>query len=734
MATPEKYKHITFTPPSGARREAEYGLKLRREHGRGGTAVGIARARDLSNGVELSPSTVRRMKAYFDRHAQDQQAEGFNRGDKGWPSNGYIAAKLWGGFESGYSWAKKVVEQMNAADEKEGRSLRPYGSTHGIRPSVYVVHGPPASGKADYVASKKGDNDVVFDFNKMMSALTGGGRNDNVVSYCLDIRTLILKKALSGSSVDRTWIIATNVTDDMRKQLSDVPVQYVHVDTPKEECLRRIEGHPNEEELRKVIDKYFEDSSEQRRAPETPGVERRFLGNFSHVEKADPELLRVERRADPQTGKTKNYVVGYAARFHKDSLLLGDFVERISPDAFEIVESRQDFDGQPLQTRCLFNHSPDHLLGRFPTTMRLIVDDKGLKYECLLPESRQDLAELIERGDLRGSSFSFVVAEGGEKWTTENGRSIRVVTKIKSLLDCGPVTYPAYGDSTVAVAKRSYEQFVAAAKPKPKLPPVDVAEELRKSREFLSQRAFCKTGPGGGVDNSCGPGGGGSAKKKGGKKSSKKSDDDEKPVDPYEPTIAGNAAFGAAVGAAVGAVPGGLVGAGAGAVAGGIAGAVQGAVGKVAYKATKAINKKISDTKKSVSEKVFGKKSSGKKKASKRASEVAAETLKFMMDRAERRSGDCGRDEAGRFGSGNKCQDDEGDQSDKYEPKPDEGVFQKYGGINDGGASVEKMAEKYGAKTTAGKSDLSKKKSSGSLKSGKRLTSEMLKFLRDRLK
>jgi len=644
MATPEKYKHITFTPPSGARREAEYGLKLRREHGRGGTAVGIARARDLSNGVELSPSTVRRMKAYFDRHQKDQQGEGFNRGEKGWPSNGYIAAKLWGGFESGYSWAKKVVEQMNAADEKEGRSLRPYGSTHGMRPSVYVVHGPPASGKTSYVMQHKGDNDVIFDFDKVMSALSGlppHQKNKNLISYCTDIRALIIKKALRKPTVDKTWIITTNIGDEMKGQLSDIPVEYIHVDTPKEECLKRIEEDPDRqpvaEELREAVERYF--SSEQRSVPVLPNVERRFLGNFSHIEKADPDLLRVEKRADPNTGKPQTYVIGYAARFHKDSLLLGDFVERISPEAFEIVEKRQDSEGQPLQTRCLFNHSPDHLLGRFPTTMRLIVDDKGLKYECLLPESRHDLAELISRGDLRGSSFSFVVAEGGEKWTTENGRSIRLVTKIKSLLDCGPVTYPAYGDSTVAVAKRSYQHFVAEG-----LKKVESRSEIKERAslvkkemaEFLTERrAFCPTGPGGGTDNSCGAGGSssGSGKQTKAEKGKAKPKKDE--VDPNEPTISGSAAVGAAIGAALGAVPAGLVGAGAGAVAGGIIGAVDGAVGKVAYKAKKAINTKISDATKSVSEKVFGKKSSSKKKTSKRASEVATETLKFLRDRAK---------------------------------------------------------------------------------------------------
>ena len=430
------------------------------------------------------------MKAFFDRHQKNKSAPGWSPDEDGFPSNSRIAWAMWGS-DAGWSWAKKVVEQMNAADEKNERGLRPYGSTHGMRPRVYVVHGAPCSGKKDYVASHLGENDVVFDYDEVMAAISGRPiyqPNSNLVSYCLDIRTLILKKALKSQDIGKTWVIATRVGDDMKSMLSDVPTQYVHVDKPKGECLQRLEQdeqrQPIAEELRKVIEEYFSSENEEhRRAPlAQPGVERRFLGNFSSAERLDPELLRVEKRSDPETGRPQTYIVGYAARFHRDSLLLGDFVEQIDPGAFEIVTNRRDEDGKPLETRCLFNHDPNYLLGRFPTTMRMVVDDKGLKYECLLPEAHSGIAESIARGDLKGSSFSFVVAEGGERWATENGQSRRIVTKIKAILDCGPVTYPAYSDASVAVAKRSYEGFVGVTK-KP------VVEKRKKRLESLAKRA-----------------------------------------------------------------------------------------------------------------------------------------------------------------------------------------------------------------------------------------------------
>lgn len=114
------------TPNEAMRKEAQRGLDWRSEYGRGGTEVGIARARDISNGENLSMSTVRRMVSYFARHEVDKEAEGFRPGEDGYPSNGRIAWALWGG-DAGRSWANRQVaedegRQMAGNMEKEFRA------------------------------------------------------------------------------------------------------------------------------------------------------------------------------------------------------------------------------------------------------------------------------------------------------------------------------------------------------------------------------------------------------------------------------------------------------------------------------------------------------------------------------------------------------------------------------------------------------------------------------------
>ena len=93
---------LDLKPTESMANNAKRGLELRRKFGRGGTAVGVARARDLSNRNELSPDTVLRMYSFFSRHEVDKKGKDWNNAER--PSNGKIAWLLWGG-DSGYSWA-----------------------------------------------------------------------------------------------------------------------------------------------------------------------------------------------------------------------------------------------------------------------------------------------------------------------------------------------------------------------------------------------------------------------------------------------------------------------------------------------------------------------------------------------------------------------------------------------------------------------------------------------------
>jgi len=104
----------SFNPPAGVVSNAKRGLELRREFNRGGTAVGVARARSLSNGQGLPLETIRRMVSYFARHEVDKKGKDWGNASN--PSAGYIAWLLWGG-DAGKTWADSISEREKKKDK-----------------------------------------------------------------------------------------------------------------------------------------------------------------------------------------------------------------------------------------------------------------------------------------------------------------------------------------------------------------------------------------------------------------------------------------------------------------------------------------------------------------------------------------------------------------------------------------------------------------------------------------
>jgi hypothetical protein len=107
---------INTKPTQEMADEAAQGLEWREEFGRGGTEVGVARARDIKNRVNLSIETIKRMYSYFSRHEVDKEGQGFYSGDEGYPSAGRIAWALWGG-DVGFSWTKRKIEEIGKEEK-----------------------------------------------------------------------------------------------------------------------------------------------------------------------------------------------------------------------------------------------------------------------------------------------------------------------------------------------------------------------------------------------------------------------------------------------------------------------------------------------------------------------------------------------------------------------------------------------------------------------------------------
>jgi HK97 family phage major capsid protein len=142
-----------------------------------------------------------------------------------------------------------------------------------------------------------------------------------------------------------------------------------------------------------------------------------------------PDVLTVE-------GRRLRGVIPYGV----ESRDLGGFTEVMAPGCLRNADlgdlvATVDHAGLPI--------------GRYPSTIALEDREDGLHWSVELPESRADVREAVERGDLAASSWRMVVAR--DRWDGNR----RTVEEVRSLRDVAVVTTSAYPASYARAELRS---------------------------------------------------------------------------------------------------------------------------------------------------------------------------------------------------------------------------------------------------------------------------------------
>lgn len=126
------------------------------------------------------------------------------------------------------------------------------------------------------------------------------------------------------------------------------------------------------------------------------------------------------------------------------------------------------FDGALEQdVRVLVNHDPNLLLARTKSgTAKLSVTDDGLRYTAEIdPDDPEAMKwhRRIARGDIDGCSFAFTVNK--DSWyEDEDGATCRDLMEAGDLYDVGPVTYPAYEQTSVSARAKDTAREIAEAR------------------------------------------------------------------------------------------------------------------------------------------------------------------------------------------------------------------------------------------------------------------------------
>lgn len=277
-----KYGHINFTPPKGAREAAKRALEVRAEKPesqRGMTPVGIARARDLANGSKLSPETVRRMKAFFDRHIKDKQGSTWDEQGKGWQ-----AWMGWGG-DPGYSWAKKIVKQMDAADIQEWN--RPI---YTVNEGQWVTMGAKSKSGG---GEKKGGVPVYIDDAGNISK----GPSHMVGKKPSDIGDKVVNSKDNSMAVNRNPTASSQIQADPEKKPEDKKKDDIGIQKKDSLSSMKEAGFGVDDSIAKADDSVTSalHNSLSKLKQDFPGIER-YISSIRHASLPEdtPLTFRVE--------------------------------------------------------------------------------------------------------------------------------------------------------------------------------------------------------------------------------------------------------------------------------------------------------------------------------------------------------------------------------------------------------------------------------------------------------
>lgn len=184
-----------------------------------------------------------------------------------------------------------------------------------------------------------------------------------------------------------------------------------------------------------------------------------------------------------QEGDKEEFISGMGIVYNSETEILPGIFESVRPGAFSKSLNRFN------EIKSFINHDPSLILSTTRSTPPLEITDneQSLFFVSPIPPTSygRDLAINVDRGNISGASFSFMIHEGGEVYSIDDQGNYHREIISAEIYEVGPVTNPAYQQTTVALRnKDSILKNIELLKPIRK----SDSSELNIINSFLSLR------------------------------------------------------------------------------------------------------------------------------------------------------------------------------------------------------------------------------------------------------
>lgn len=319
---------------------------------------------------------------------------------------------------------------------------------------IYVILGPPCSGKSTYVREHKKEGDIVVDFDRLAEALGNDEKHaapSPIKEVAFIARGAVIKEICKKDY--EAWIIHTKPTEFQRKLYDEAGAEYIEMDTDMQTCLERCEADNRPEGTADIIRQYFE-------APKGA----LFIPRKDRKMKIKTKTIEFKA----ENGR----ITGYAATWIREPDSYGDVIAK---GAFEECIKTLKAEGKVIPL--LWNHDSYDIKAYIGTVFDLEEDDKGLKFvaDFDATDEAQRARELATTGRVVKFSFAYDVLDQGTV-TLEDGREANELRKL-NIHEVSLCLYPANPDTGIIDVKTAGKAGRRNSKAD--------EEELRKASELL---------------------------------------------------------------------------------------------------------------------------------------------------------------------------------------------------------------------------------------------------------
>ena len=145
---------------------------------------------------------------------------------------------------------------INEYDEKQRLAI----CSAQMERNIKIITGSPCSGKNTYVEKHKRKGDIVWDFDKVHTALTGEASHnhiENVRKYIFSMRDTFYKDIKKEKNI-RVWIINSSPLKEVRQKLAEeLGAEIIFIKRSKNECLK-VAQNERPSQWENYINSYFE--------------------------------------------------------------------------------------------------------------------------------------------------------------------------------------------------------------------------------------------------------------------------------------------------------------------------------------------------------------------------------------------------------------------------------------------------------------------------------------------